>query len=31
MFNIEQTEVDPYKAATWYGYLTIHQFSPKAY
>jgi hypothetical protein len=21
MFNIEQTEVDPYKAATWYGYF----------
>jgi len=21
MFNIEQTKVDPYKAATWYGYF----------
>jgi hypothetical protein len=29
MFNIEQTKVDPYKAATWYGYFIWERIRDK--
>jgi len=30
IFNIEQTKVDPYKAATWYGYFIWERIRDKS-